>query len=72
MRLNPNIPGPYRLRAACLSELGRMEEARAALKEFFRFVPTATIASMRAQLPLKHPEDFERYAGALRRIGLPE
>jgi TolB-like protein/class 3 adenylate cyclase/Flp pilus assembly protein TadD len=72
VRLNPNIPGPYRLRAACLSELGRMEEARAALAEFLRFVPGATITSMRSQLPLKNPADFERYAEALRRIGLPE
>jgi len=35
-------------------------------------VPGATIGSMRAQLPMKNPEDFERYARALRRIGLPE
>jgi adenylate cyclase len=72
VRLNPNIPGPYRIRASCLSELGRLDEARAALSEFLRFVPGATIASMRAQLPMKNPADFERYARALRRIGLPE
>jgi adenylate cyclase len=72
LRLNPSIPGPYRLRAACLSELGHIEEARAALAEFLRFVPGATITSIRAQLPLKNPDDFERYARALRRIGLPE
>ena len=72
LHLNPNIPGPYRVRAACLSELGRLEEARAALAEFLRLVPGSTITSMRAQLPLKNPGDFERYAGALRRIGLPE
>ena len=72
LRLNPSVPGPYRIRAACLSELGRMEEARAALAEFLRFVPGASIASMRAQVPLKNPDDFDRYAGALRRIGLPE
>jgi TolB-like protein/tetratricopeptide (TPR) repeat protein len=72
LRLNANIPGPYRLRAACLSELGRMDDARAALAEFLRRVPTATVASMRAQIPLKHAEDFERYANALRRTGLPE
>jgi TolB-like protein/class 3 adenylate cyclase/Flp pilus assembly protein TadD len=72
VRLNPSIPGSYRLRAACLSELGRLEEARAALAEFLRLVPDATIASMRAQLPLKNPDDFERYARALRRVGLPE
>jgi Flp pilus assembly protein TadD len=72
VRLNPSPPGPYRIRAACLSELGRLDEARAALAEFLRLVPSATITSMRAQLPLKNPDDFERYAGALRRIGLPE
>jgi TolB-like protein/Tfp pilus assembly protein PilF len=72
VRLNPNIPGPYRLRAACLGELGRLEEARAALADFLRFMPGATVTSMRAQLPLKNPDDFERYARALRRVGLPE
>jgi len=72
LRLNPSIPGPYRVRAACLSDLGRVDEARAALADFLRFVPAATVASMRAQLPMKNPNDFERYAGALRRIGLPE
>jgi adenylate cyclase len=72
VRLNPSIPGPYRLRAACLSQLGRVEEARTALKDFLRLVPTATITSMRAQLPLKRAEDFERYADGLRRAGLPE
>jgi tetratricopeptide (TPR) repeat protein len=72
LRLNSSIPGSYRLRAACLSQLGRMEEARTALDEFLRFVPNATIASMKAQVPLKQPEDFERYAHALRQAGLPE
>jgi adenylate cyclase len=72
LRQNSNVPGPYRLRAACLSQLGRMEEARAALTDFLRLVPTATITSMRAQVPLKHAEDFERYANALRQAGLPE
>ena len=43
-----------------------------ALTEFLRLVPTATITSMRSQIPLKRAEDFERYAGALRRAGLPE
>src|SRR5262245_2999677 len=72
VRLNPNIPGTYRIRAACLSELGRLEEARGALAEFLRLMPGSTITSMRAQLPLKNPADFERYAGALRRVGMPE
>jgi len=72
VHLNPNIPGPYRIRAACLSELGRLEEGRAALAEFLRVMPGATISAMRAQVPMKNPADFERYAEALRRVGLPE
>lgn len=72
LHLNPSMAGPHRLRAACLSQLGRREDARAALDAFLRFAPNATIESMRGQLPLKHPEDFERYAHALRQAGLPE
>ena len=72
LRLNPSTPGPYRLRAACLSELGRLEEARAALADFLKRVPSGTIAALRAQLPFKRPEDFARYAEALRRAGMPE
>jgi len=71
LRLNSSIPGPYRLRAACLSQLGRMEEARASLTEFLRLAPNATIATMREQLPLKKAGDFERYARALKQAGLP-
>ena len=72
IRLNPNIPGTYRIRAACLSALGRIEEGRAALADFLRVMPGSTITAMRAQVPLKNPDDFERYAEALRRVGLPE
>jgi TolB-like protein/predicted Zn-dependent protease len=72
LRENPNSPGPHRLRAACLSRLGRLEEARASLAIFLRHVPGATIRSARTQLPFKNSADFERYADALRQAGLPE
>ena len=42
-------------------ELGRVDEAKAAFGEFLRLVPDANVASTKAQMPLKRPEDFERY-----------
>lgn len=72
LRENIRVPGAHRLRAACLSQLGRISEAKAALAEFIRLVPNASIGSMKAQLPLKRREDFDRYADALRRLGMPE
>ena len=67
---NANAPGAYRVRAASLSQLGRIDEAKSALAHFLRFVPDATVASMKPQLPLKRPEDLDRYIEALKRAGL--
>ena len=72
MRQNAGTPGPYRVRAACLSQLGRIEEARLAIAEFLRIAPNATLKNLRAQVPLKRDADFERYANALRKAGMPE
>ena len=70
LRENPRVPGIYRLRTACLSQLGRVDEAKAALGDFLRLVPDANVASTKAQIPLKRPADFERYIEALKRAGL--
>jgi adenylate cyclase len=70
LRENPNVPGIYRLRTACLSQLGRGDEAKAALADFLRLVPDANVASTKAQIPLKRPEDLERYIEALKRAGM--
>jgi adenylate cyclase len=69
-RENSNLPGAFRLRAACLSQLGRTDDAKAALADFLQRAPDATVASTRAQIPLKRPEDLERYVDSLRRAGL--
>ena len=70
LRENSSVPGIYRLRTACLSQLGRVDEAKAALADFLRLVPDANVASTTAQVPLKRPEDLERYIEALKRVGL--
>jgi adenylate cyclase len=65
LRENSNVPGIYRLRAACLSQLDRVDEAKTALADFVRLVPDANVASTKAQIPLKRPEDLERYIEAV-------
>jgi len=72
LRENSGVPGIYRLRAACLSQLDRVDEAKTALADFLRLVPDANVASTKAQIPLKRPADLERYVEALRRAGLPD
>jgi tetratricopeptide (TPR) repeat protein len=70
LRENASVPGAYRVRAASLSELGRIDEARLALADFLHLVPDATVASTRAQVPLKGSGDLDRYVAALKRAGL--
>jgi adenylate cyclase len=70
LRENSGIPGAYRVRAACLSRLDRFDEAKAALAEFLRLTPDATVASTQAQVPLKRFEDIKRYIDALKQAGL--
>jgi len=48
----------------------RRTKARSALADFLRLVPDATVASTRAQVPLKGAGDLDRYVAALRRAGL--
>jgi adenylate cyclase len=67
---NASVPGAYRVRAASLSQLGRIDEARSALADFLRLDPSATVASTKAQVPLKRPGDLDRYVEALKRAGL--
>jgi adenylate cyclase len=70
LRENASAPGAYRVRAASLSQLGRIDEARSALADFLRLAPVATVASTKAQVPLKRPGDLDRYVEALKRAGL--
>jgi tetratricopeptide (TPR) repeat protein len=72
LRERAGFPGPYRVRAACLSEMGRIDEARKSIEQFMRLAPNATLGNLRMQVPLRRDADYERYANALRRAGLPE
>jgi TolB-like protein/DNA-binding SARP family transcriptional activator/cytochrome c-type biogenesis protein CcmH/NrfG len=57
--------------AVILSELGRLEEARAKVAHILRMDPNYTIAEFAKAVPYKDPAEFDRIRHALRRAGLP-
>ena len=65
LRENSSLPGIYRLGAACLSQMSRVDEAKAAPAYFLRLVPDANVASTKAQLPLKSSIEALKRAGLL-------
>ena len=67
---NPSFPGGHRLMAAIYGQLGRIEEAQAALKELLLLMPGMTIDDVRKQVPFKNPNHMERYLDGLRKAGL--
>jgi hypothetical protein len=52
--------------------MGRIDEARESIEQYLRLAPNATLRNLRAQVPLRRDADYERYANALRRAGMPE
>jgi tetratricopeptide (TPR) repeat protein len=62
----------YRALAATYAQLGRAEEARAALGEARRLNPSLTVDKVRRELPWADPAVVDRYADGLRKAGLPE
>jgi adenylate cyclase len=59
-------PGVYRLLAAACGQLGRGDEARAALEALLRLVPDFSAAKLRIFLP---PDVVDRYLEGLRKAG---
>jgi tetratricopeptide (TPR) repeat protein len=62
----------YRTLAASFAQLGRFDEARAALEEALRLEPDLSIAKVRSQNPTTDPDFLERWLDGLRKAGLPE
>ncbi|MEO7761846.1 MAG: hypothetical protein ABIS68_08040 [Casimicrobiaceae bacterium] len=64
-RERPGFPGPYRIRAACLSDMDRIEEARKSIDQFLRLASNATLKNLRMQVSEARSEsrmaqDFDR------------
>jgi adenylate cyclase len=62
----------YRWLAAAYGQLGREEDARAAVAEYLKLTPDFTIARHLEMMPFQNPADREHYAEGLRKAGLPE
>ncbi len=71
-QMAPGFPVGHLRKAVALAELGRGEDAEAALGEYLRFSPKATVQSALTTLRLSRAEDVARYANSLRKAGLPE
>jgi adenylate cyclase len=63
---------PLLFLAASYAQLGRLNEAQAAVKRVLALDPKATVAKFAAQQPYKNPDDLEHYKDGLRKAGLPE
>jgi tetratricopeptide (TPR) repeat protein len=65
-------PQSRRLLAVTYAQAGRLEQARAAAKEFLAANPNFSIKGLAEIEPYENPADWEHYAEGLRKAGLPE
>jgi adenylate cyclase len=69
IRSYPNFPNTYRWLAAALGQLGRVEEARAALDRHIALAPAALDMYLRNRPPFFSPEDHAHLLDGLRKAG---
>ena len=70
---SPNLRNGHALLAATYAQIGKLEEARAAVAEVMRIEPNYTIGgTTRVLVRFKNPDDDQHYFDGLRKAGLPE
>ena len=69
---NPSFLAAHLYLAASYAELGRGEEASAALAEASKLIPRLSDNILRERIPYSDPEDMERLLAALHQAGLPQ
>jgi hypothetical protein len=57
----------YGVRTATLAQLGRNDEAKAALEDFNRVFPDRTISRLRPNYRWKNPADIDHFMDGLRK-----
>ena len=69
----PNILATLRIAAASNALAGRLEEARKAIARALELDPEMRVSNLEGRIGwFRRPEDFAKYADALRKAGLPE
>jgi hypothetical protein len=72
MRDNPRHLMPPTTAAASNALAGRMTEAQTAVARILEIDPSMRVSNLQEFIPLRRPEDIDRFAEGLRKAGLPE
>ena len=72
LQLKPDWPLSYRYLAASYAQLGRLDEAREALREMFRLQPQFSLDALKFIFASADPGFVERLIDGLRKAGLKE
>ena len=72
MRARPTWLTAVRMAAVSHALAGRPKEAKKFMDRVTEMDPTLRVSGLGDLLPLRRPEDFAKWAGALRSTGLPE
>ena len=62
----------WRVQAAALMQLGRVEDARRAIQRLLELAPGMTVSGLRERWPIRDAEALERVLDSLGQAGLPE
>ena len=68
----PKFPGAWRILAASFANLGRLEEAKSAIKQLLMILPNDNMKLARRIVPGAPTECREHFFDGLRKAGLPE
>ena len=69
---NPRHLMPQTTAAASSALAGHTAEARKAVARILEIDPSMRLSNLQEFIPLRRPEDLERFAEGLRKAGLPE
>ena len=72
IRVMPNSTNSLALYASCNVALGKMDEAREAIRKVRAISPNFGLSTVPEASPYARPEDLEAYLALLRQAGLPE
>jgi adenylate cyclase len=72
IEMTPEFPVPWMYLTFSLSQLDRLDEARAAGEQVMRLMPHINLRTLRDALPSGRPEEIDRRIEGLRKAGVPD
>jgi adenylate cyclase len=72
VQATPRLASSWRILAASLAQLGRLDEARSAFEQVLQLQPQYSLAGTRTALAAADPDYLKRYIDGLRKAGLKE